>query len=95
MQGFFLILLNSSLYKSFNDTINGKFSFVPGQLSVTSSTVKQERARYFFSREWHQDQKGGRKGLIVRGRTGPRTVKRAKVPGNLPHIYSYHLYTVQ
>ena len=23
------ILLNSSLYKSFNDTINGKFSFVP------------------------------------------------------------------
>ena len=30
--------------------------------------------------------KGGRKGLIVRGRAGPRTVKRAKVKGSLPHI---------
>ena len=32
-----------------------------------------------FSREWCQDRKGGRKGLIERGCTGPRTAKRAKV----------------
>ena len=28
----------------------------------------------------------GRKGLIVRGHTGPRTAKIAKVQGSLPHI---------
>ena len=58
----------------------------PTQLSVAFNTVKRERAWYLFSREWHQDRKGGRKGLIVRGRTGPRTVKRAKVQGSLPHV---------
>ena len=52
----------------------------PAQLSVAFSTVKWERAWYLFSREWHQDRKGGRKGLIVHGRTGPRTAKRTKVP---------------
>ena len=30
----------------------------------------------------------GRKGLIVHGHTGPRTAKRAKVPGNLPYVSS-------
>ena len=58
----------------------------PAQLSVACSTVKQERAWYLFSREWRQDRKGGRKGLIVCGRTGPRTAKRAKVQGSLPHV---------
>ena len=60
----------------------------PAKLSVASRTVKRERAWYLFSREWRQDRKGGRKGLIVRGCTGPRTAKRAKVPGNLPHVSS-------
>ena len=32
--------------------------------------------------------KDDRKGLIVCGRTEPRTTKRAKVPGNLPCISS-------
>ena len=45
----------------------------PAQLSFASSTVKRERAWYLFSREWHQDRKDGRKGLIVCGHTGPRT----------------------
>ena len=40
----------------------------PAQLSVTSCTVKWERAWYLFSHEWRQYRKGGRKGLIVRGR---------------------------
>jgi len=61
----------------------------PAQLSIASSTVKRERAWYLFSREWRQDRKGGRKGLIVRGRTGPRTAKRAKVQGSLPHVPGY------
>ena len=30
-----------------------------------------------------QDRKGGRNGLLVRERTGPITVKRAKVQGSL------------
>ena len=61
----------------------------PAQLSVAISTVKRERAWYLFSREWRQDRKDGRKGLIVRGCTGPRTAKRANVAGNLPHVSSY------
>ena len=44
---------------------------------------KRERAWYLFSREWRQDRKDDRKGLIVYWCTRPRTVKRAKVPGNL------------
>ena len=61
----------------------------PAQLSIASSPVKWERAWYLFSHEWRQDRKGGRKGLIVSGHTGPRTAKRAKVPGSLP---AYHTY---
>ena len=49
-----------------------------------------ERVWYYFSRENPQRQKGGRKTLIACGRTqGLRTGKRAKVAGNLLHIYSY------
>ena len=58
----------------------------PAHLSVAFRTVKRERAWYLFSREWCQDRKGGRKGLIVRGHTGPRTAKRTKVQGSLPHV---------
>ena len=61
----------------------------PTQLSVAISTVKWERAWYFFSREWRQDRKDGRKGLIMRGCTRPRTAKRANVVGNLQHVSSY------
>ena len=49
---------------------------------------KRERAWYLFSCEWRQDRKDGRKGLIVRGCTGPRTAKRANVAGNLTHVSS-------
>ena len=52
----------------------------PAQLFVASSTVKRERGWYLLSREWHQDRKDGRKGLIVHGHTRPRTMKTAKVP---------------
>ena len=54
--------------------------------TIAFSMVKRERAWYLFSRDWRQDRKGGRKGLIVRGRTGPRTVKTAKVQGSLPRV---------
>ena len=40
-----------------------------------------------FSRDIRIE-KDGRKGLIMRGRNGPRTAKRAKVPGRLPQVYS-------
>ena len=60
----------------------------PTQLSVASCTVKWERAWCLLSREWRRDRKGGRKGLIVRGHTGPKTANRAKVSGNLPHVSS-------
>ena len=39
----------------------------PAQLFVAISAEKRERAWYFFSREWRQDRKDGRKSLIVRG----------------------------
>ena len=85
------IELNSSLY------ILADLASFPGpaQLSVASSTVKRERAWYLLSREWYQDRKSGRKGLVVHGHTGPRTVKRAKVLiSNLLHIYSWREATV-
>ena len=53
----------------------------PTQLSVAISMEKRERAWYLFSREWRRDRKDGRKGLIVRGCTGPRTAKTANVAG--------------
>ena len=57
----------------------------PHQLFIAISTEKWERAWYLFSREWRQDRKDSRKGLIVRGCTGPRTAKRVNVSGiNLP-----------
>ena len=64
--------------------------YVPSlaQLSIAYSTEKRERACYLCSHEWCQDRKDGSKGLIVRGCTGPRTAKRAKVPGNLTHVSS-------
>ena len=65
--------------------ILASFLGLPSFLSLISM-VKWERAWYLFSRERRQDRKDGRKGLIVHGRTGPRTAKRAKVPGN------YHTY---
>ena len=58
----------------------------PPQLSVVSSMVKQERAWYIFSHEWHQDRKDGRKGLIVHVRTGPRTAKEPS------YQVVYHMY---
>ena len=49
----------------------------PAQFSVAISTEKRERAWYLFSREWRQDRKDGRKGLIVRGCTqGPEQQKQ-------------------
>ena len=36
-----------------------------------------------------KDRKDGRKGLIVYGRTGPRTANRANIAGNLPHVSIY------
>ena len=60
----------------------------PAQLSVTISMEKRERAWYLFSREWCQDRKDGRKGLIVRGCTEPRTAKRGNVASDLLHVSS-------
>ena len=60
----------------------------PAQLSVAISTEKQETVWYHFLHEWRQDRKDGRKGLIVRGCTGPRTSKRANVASNLLHVSS-------
>ena len=66
----------------------------PTQPSITISTEKWGRAWYLFSHEWHEDRKDDRKGLIVCGRTGPRTAKRTKLRDNLPHISSYWVLTV-
>ena len=66
----------------------------PAQLSVAFSMEKWERTLYFFSREWLQDRKDSRKGLIVCGCTRPRRAKRAKVWGNLPHVSSYQVLNV-
>ena len=60
----------------------------PSFPSLNISTEKRERAWYLFSREWCQDRKDGRKDLIVRGCTGPRTAKRANVAGDLLHVSS-------
>ena len=60
----------------------------PAQLSVAYRQKSRKGAWYLFLREWHWDGKDGRKGLIVHGHTGSRTSKRAKVPGNLPHVSS-------
>ena len=52
------------------------------RLSVQKS--RRGPSWYLFSREWCQNRKEGRKGFIVRGCTGPRIAKTAKLP--------YHVY---
>ena len=71
-------------------TYHGQVASFPGpaQLSVAINTEERVRAWYLFSREWRQDRKDDRKGLIVCGCTGPRTAKRANIAGNLPHVSS-------
>ena len=53
-------------------TISNSLVPKPCPASIACSTEKRERAWYIFSREWCQDRKGGRKGLIKRGRGWPQ-----------------------
>ena len=76
-------LLNSStsIHKYLTASYPG-----PAQLSIASSMVKWERTWYIFSREWCWDRKDGRKGLIVRGCTGPRAAEEPR------YQVTYHTY---
>ena len=55
----------------------------PGPAQLFIAIIGEKWAWYLFLREWRQDRKDGRKGLIVCGYKGPRTAKRDNVEGNL------------
>ena len=67
------------------------FDFIARSPSFSSLTVRKSgRGPGIFS---HMSDVGGRKdgrrGLIVRGHKGSRTVRRTSIPGNLRHVSSY------